>query len=309
MPRTGQIASVGPDVPAEEYGYGLGPPSGVLVLRYLPRRLDGVLLPESRDDFLHQLYWVADGLLSVRRGGGIGYAGVSTAFWAHRGVVHEVHTAPEHTLYRVCLREVPPGLAGFPAGVVDLDPAAAVAIEQIARPGVPEEQGLALRKDLMAGLTPAGAVLPAGGSGNGLARRVLRELVRDPADETSLEQWAVRLHASVKSLQRDFVREFGASYTAMRTRVRLHAARVLLERHGVTETAHRVGYASASAFVAAFTREFGETPGRHARLRPVHGAAAAAVEGAAVERIGEGAVAAPGDAAGIDPVPAARQAG
>ncbi|MCD5314270.1 AraC family transcriptional regulator [Kineosporia babensis] len=92
--------------------------------------------------------------------------------------------------------------------------------------------------------------------------RVARSLTQNPGDQTSLEEWARRLHVSVKTLQRDFEREFGISYSQWRTRLRLLASRVLLETTPVTEVAHRVGYASTSAFIVAFTREFGITPGR-----------------------------------------------
>src|SRR3546814_16373071 len=77
-----------------------------------------------------------------------------------------------------------------------------------------------------------------------------------------MADWAARRHVSTKTLQRDIEREFDASFTALRTRIRLKAAAALLHGHSVTETAHLVGYSSASSFVAAFTREFGETPGR-----------------------------------------------
>jgi AraC-like DNA-binding protein len=105
------------------------------------------------------------------------------------------------------------------------------------------------------------------GAGGGYAVTVARALTRDPADPTSLGEWADRLHVSTKTLQRDFEREYGMAYTRWRTVLRLKASRVLLERHPVAEVAHRVGYASPSAFVAAFAREYGCTPGRHATRR------------------------------------------
>ena len=63
------------------------------------------------------------------------------------------------------------------------------------------------------------------------------------------------------ALQRDLERVFGVSFTTLRTRIRLRAAAAYLHDRSVTETAHLVGYASASAFVTAFTREYGQTPG------------------------------------------------
>jgi AraC-like DNA-binding protein len=88
--------------------------------------------------------------------------------------------------------------------------------------------------------------------------------LHDPADQTRLDEWAIRLHTSTKTVQRDFMREFGVSYSQWRTRIRLEAAVVLLETGSVTEVAHLVGYSSVPAFVTAFSREYGHTPGRFA---------------------------------------------
>ncbi|MFD0472460.1 hypothetical protein ACFQ0B_32325 [Nonomuraea thailandensis] len=89
----------------EEYGYGLGRVEGILVLKY---RSAAVLeFGESRQDFLHQLYWSPDGMLSTRYGARTQFVGHREAFWAHRAVTHEVRAADRQTVYRICLRETP----------------------------------------------------------------------------------------------------------------------------------------------------------------------------------------------------------
>lgn len=72
---------------------------------------------------------------------------------------------------------------------------------------------------------------------------------------------AARLHVSTKTLQRDFVQEFGMPYSQWLTELRLQAARVLLPTEPVAAGARRIGYASASSFVVAFRRQYGWTPG------------------------------------------------
>jgi len=96
----------------------------------------------------------------------------------------------------------------------------------------------------------------------GFAATVARALHRNPADGTELREWAARLHVSVKTLQRDFVREYGTSYSRWRTSLRLRVSKVLLQTQPVAEVARRVGYATPSAFCAAFAREFGHSPRR-----------------------------------------------
>ncbi|MGX1837133.1 helix-turn-helix domain-containing protein [Streptomyces diastaticus] len=130
---------------------------------------------------------------------------------------------------------------------------------------------------------------PASGHGSGHALRVARALAHDPSDARELAAWAAQLHISAKTLQRDFQREFGMPYTRWRTRLRLSAARALLGTEPVTRIARRVGYASPSAFVAAFAKEYGQTPAR----TPGAGRAEAGVEA----QTGRAAMSSPGRAA------------
>ncbi|WP_038171766.1 helix-turn-helix domain-containing protein [Tomitella biformata] len=252
-----------------EHGYGLGRPDGILVVKY---RTAGALdFGESRQDFLHQLYWSPDGILSARAGADLRFMGPGEAFWAPRGVRHEVHAPDWQTVYRVCLRQVPPALAPHVASLATVDDEAAQLIAQLARNGQNEATALVARTRIMAGLGTSALVssalapaAPARSGGAGYALAVARTLALDPADNTRLDEWAERLHLSVKTLQRDFAREFGMPFSQFRSALRLRAARALLGSHSVGAVAHRVGYSSPSAFVAAFTKEHGYTPGTHA---------------------------------------------
>ncbi|MGC5030775.1 helix-turn-helix domain-containing protein [Micromonospora sp. DT229] len=248
----------------EEFGYGLGRPDGILVLRY--RSMTRLAFAEKRDDFLHQLYWSPDGLLSARHGRHTDLVGPDEVFWAQRAVTHEVHTADRQTVYRICLREAPAALDGLRAGVAAIDAEAARLVLALSTAGYDEGDASDARRRIMAGLTPR----PADGrhaGGPGVAVTVAAALTHDPGDPTGLAEWADRLHVSVKTLQRDFAREFGMSYSQWRTKLRLRASLALLETRPVGEVARRIGYASPSAFISAFAREYGYTPGRAATMR------------------------------------------
>ncbi|MFI0355269.1 helix-turn-helix transcriptional regulator [Actinomadura sp. 9N407] len=266
------------DGPAQcdEYGYGLGKPDGIFVLKY--RSAAGLSFGESRQDFLHQLYWTPDGVLATVNGSAVEFTGPREAFWAQRAMLHEVRASDRQTVYRICLREVPAALSDLRAGPVSVDAEAASLIEMIGRPGCDVTAALAARRRIMDGLRPvpagpqdsapqeAGQQVP--GSGAGYAMTVARALSRDPGDATRLEEWAERLLISPKTLQRDFAREFGMSYTRWRTLLRLRAARVLLGSLPVTKVAHQVGYASPSAFIAAYSKQYGHTPGGRTTSAP-----------------------------------------
>ena len=246
----------------EEYGYRLGDPGGILVLKY--RSAGPLEFAESRQDFLHQLYWSPDGVLSAVFGADAMFVGSREALWVERAVSHDVRAGDQQTVYRIYLREVPAALEGLRVGAVSVDDRAARLIQAIARPGYDENAALDARRRIMTGLSPSDdACVTRNRTGSGYAMTVVRALSHDPGDDTRLDEWADQLHISAKTLQRDFVREFGMPFSRWRTRLRLRTARVLLETEPVAKVAQRVGYASPSAFIAAYGAEFGHTPGRH----------------------------------------------
>lgn len=96
------------------------------------------------------------------------------------------------------------------------------------------------------------------------AREVAEALVADPADGSGLDGWGRRVGASGRTLARAFQHDTGLPFGRWRTLVRMRAALPLLAAgEPVTRVAKRVGYETPSAFVAAFRRETGISPGRY----------------------------------------------
>jgi AraC-like DNA-binding protein len=97
---------------------------------------------------------------------------------------------------------------------------------------------------------------------------ISRALLDDPSLPLSLHEWGLQVGASARTLARGFMRETGLTYTQWRTQCRLFVAHTqLAEGVSVTEVAHRVGYASDSAFIAMYRRLYGEPPGRKNRAK------------------------------------------
>jgi AraC-like DNA-binding protein len=96
------------------------------------------------------------------------------------------------------------------------------------------------------------------------ACRFAELVAREPA--ASIATLARRAGASVRTIERCFLAETGVAVGEWRRRMRLfHAVRLLESGSSVAQVALEVGYASASAFSAAFAREFGRSPtGRRA---------------------------------------------
>nr|WP_232792479.1 helix-turn-helix transcriptional regulator [Actinacidiphila yeochonensis] len=96
-------------------------------------------------------------------------------------------------------------------------------------------------------------------------RAVAALLHADPADPRSLAGLGAAVGASERTLSRLFRRETGMNFPQWRTQLRLHHSLTLLAAgHEVTRTAIACGYANPSAFIEAFRRAFGTTPGRYA---------------------------------------------
>ena len=102
--------------------------------------------------------------------------------------------------------------------------------------------------------------LPADTRATALALR-LRD---DPAQRTELADLAGQVGAGVRTIQRLFAAETGMSVEAWRQKARLvHAANALSAGANVTTAANASGYDSVSAFISAFRRMFGITPGKY----------------------------------------------
>lgn len=100
------------------------------------------------------------------------------------------------------------------------------------------------------------------------ARAIAEQLVAHPADQRDLAVWADDVHASVRTLSRLFRAETGISFAAWRTQVRIRAAVPMLgSGTSVRATARAVGYRKPGAFIAAFQRSTGQTPGTYSRHR------------------------------------------
>ncbi len=96
------------------------------------------------------------------------------------------------------------------------------------------------------------------------AREVAEALLADPADPRTLTQWGRAVGASARTLTRGFHDGTGVSFNRWRTSARIRAALPLLATGTpISQVATAVGYETASAFVAAFRREVGTTPGAY----------------------------------------------
>ncbi|MFB9698771.1 helix-turn-helix domain-containing protein [Amorphoplanes digitatis] len=97
-------------------------------------------------------------------------------------------------------------------------------------------------------------------------RVIAERLITDPADSRELSAWADYTHAGLRTLTRLFQNETGLSFARWRTQVRVRAAISMLAAGATVDSvARRVGYRKTGAFIAAFRRVTGQTPGTYLR--------------------------------------------
>ena len=92
---------------------------------------------------------------------------------------------------------------------------------------------------------------------------MLSALEKNPADNTSLAQWAKQVYTTERTLSRRCQQELGMSFAQWRQRLRfLHSVSLLEQGKTVQEVALDLGYSSSSAFIAMFQQVSGTTPQR-----------------------------------------------
>ena len=93
------------------------------------------------------------------------------------------------------------------------------------------------------------------------ARAVAQMLVSNPADQTNLESFAEAQGVSARTLQRQFLKSTGYSFSEWRAAQRVSvAASLLAHDFSIAVVANLVGFAATSSLTRAFRRHTGATP-------------------------------------------------
>ncbi|MFD4640220.1 AraC family transcriptional regulator [Lentzea sp. NPDC058436] len=225
----------------------------------------GSVIEAHRHDGEHQLLYVSNGIFATTTEHGTWVASAQRAIWTPAQTWHE-HRVYGHAL--VHLFRFPPGEALFPG-----DRPTMIAVPGLLRellmactePGLPEPEARRLRaviRDRVRRADLAPLTLPAARDPRLVdACRLVTDDLSRPRTITWL---AARTGTSDRHLARLFRSEFGTTYPQWRTGVRVFQAMIELSGGAtVTETAHRCGWATTSAFVDTFARTTGQTPGAY----------------------------------------------
>lgn len=213
----------------------------------------------------HQLVYAAAGVLVVETQTGAWIVPPARAVWVPASVTHRL-TARGKVQFRTVYVARRLRAASLALGVVDVNPLLRELILHIVHLGTLNAASAADTRlarvllDLLQSIDVVPLDLPA--PADSVAGAVATQLHLDPGAD--LDALARRVGASRRTLERRFREQTGLSLGRWRQRLQLVSAIELLAGGtSVSETGWRVGYASTSAFVTAFRRQLGTTPGRY----------------------------------------------
>ena len=214
-----------------------------------------------------QLLFAARSMLTVHTEAGLWVVPVHQAVWVPVGVRHSVEVAGGVAMRSLYLH---PTVRGLPeiCRIVEISPLLREILRRAMRlttldRRIPAQRHLLdvlLDELTLLPLVPLDLPMPRDPRGVRAAEWIRAE----PAARHTLAEVARAAAASARTLERLFRGETGLPFGVWRQRARLlRALQLLAGGDPVADVANAVGYESTSAFVAAFRRALGTTPGRY----------------------------------------------
>ncbi|WP_051191703.1 helix-turn-helix transcriptional regulator [Microbacterium luticocti] len=207
-----------------------------------------------------ELTWVVAGACTIEASGRRWRIDTATTLRIPAGLQHRVVPRPDSIVFPLLF---PAGLGGGAnAQLVARTPALEACARVLLQPGLATPQAVACARDAASRLLRSDDASAVPLPRDARVRALAQAIVDAPAHPAPLDELARRAHMSGRTVQRHFRRDTGLSFGAWRAEVRLaHARRLLQAGHSVAAAARAAGYLSTSAFVAAFRRRHGVTPG------------------------------------------------
>ncbi|MGP4052359.1 AraC family transcriptional regulator [Streptomyces sp. 2A115] len=218
----------------------------------------------------HQLAWATKGLLRVSSERGAWLLPPSLALWIPAGLPHATEAEGDAVMRSPYIDPAASrGIEWTEPTVVSVGPLLRALIDHLVRTDLAPDARSRAEAVLLDALHPVPVTsVSVTEPRDPRTRTVARALAEHPADGRPLAEWGTEVGASARTLARLFVAETGLAFGQWREQLRMRAAMPLLAEGLTTEAvARRVGYASASSFVAAFRRVVGVTPRQYFPVR------------------------------------------
>jgi AraC-like DNA-binding protein len=230
----------------------------------------------------HELLWNERGASTARIGHRVHTISPGVGLWIPAGVPHSGFTPAgvRHLAAQFSITRMDPP-STVPVAV-EITPLLQLLLERSLSEGLAERSRELTDAMVIDLLEPSPRELPLTVPDHPLLAPIVEALTADPADPTTLEEWARRTGVSSRTLTRAFEASTGRGFRAWAATARAQRAVALLAAgERIEDVAELVGYRSASAFTAAFRRVTGVTPGVHRDVGAAAGPLPARAETAA----------------------------
>jgi len=211
----------------------------------------------------HQLAWAPFGVLRVRTQTATWVLPPTRALWVPAGLPHDVMAAGSATMMAVYLDAEACGVRWVDPTPVRAGSLLGELIGYLAHDDLDAARRTRAEAILVDLLEPVAiSTIEYRMPVDARAREVAEAIRANPADPRSLAAWGNVVGASGRTLARMFLTDTGVTFGRWRTLARLQCALDRLATgEAVGTVARAVGYETPSAFVAAFRRQTGQTPG------------------------------------------------
>ena len=221
-----------------------------------------------------QLLYASAGVMTVTTDSGVWVLPPLRAMWIPAFTEHHIRASGHLSMRTLYIR--PDAALHFPPAcrIVSVSPLLrelivySTTLPRLYEPGSHAERVMRLILDLLRFSDPVPLDLPI--PRDPRLRKIFDRLSGHPSENGTLEQWGLRVGATGRTLSRLFRAETGMSFHQWRQQLRLlEALRLLGRGESITNVALDVGYSSLSAFVSAFRKALGVTPGKYFRSETV----------------------------------------
>ncbi len=247
----------------------------ILTFEDLPRPVSLKEISEKAGDEIppHQHSWgqllySSEGVMQAMAQGGVWVIPPQRAVWIPPGIDHHIKVINTVRLRNVYVS--PDAMEGLPSAcqVMLVTPLLRELIaEAVTFPPLYDESGAEGRLinvllDCLktAKIAPLHLPVPE----HGPISEIASHLKEQPADDTSLEDWADQLGTTSRTLARNFKKHTNMTFGQWRQQARLlEALSRLANNQPIAHIAQDLGYSSQSAFSAMFKKALGTTPGKY----------------------------------------------
>ena len=211
----------------------------------------------------HELLWVERGTVQVRVQSQVWRLSRGLALWVPSGMAHRVVSDAAVALGATHINPLSCPQSWDAPTLMSVTPAMRELLLHDTQNDMPDEYRARAQRVCIDLLTPASVrrpelLVPT----DPRVRRLVDEVLAHPRDSRSLEQWAMLLNVSSRTITRIFSSETHMSFVQWRIAVRMReAVSQLMSGRAVQQVSRHLGYSSVSAFVATFHRTIGVTPG------------------------------------------------